>query len=257
MAASGREDSLVWPTLATLVGFAVLMGLGTWQMQRKSWKDGLIARIAARVHAAPVSISAALAEWRRTRDVEYLRVRVHGRFRHDEERRLYAIARRSPGWHVLTPLETGDGVLFVNRGFVPLALEDAARRLQGQPGGEVEIVGFVHVPAPAPGWFAPPNDRVRNRWYWLDLNGLAATLAEPERRTGVLPFVVAAEARPENPGGWPKGGTTRLDLPNDHLQYALTWYGLGLALTAVYGAFVLSRLRNRRSVIGNKSPIGG
>ena len=60
-----------------------------------------------------------------------------------------------------------------------------------------------------------------------------------------MPFTIDADARPEPPGGLPRGGVTRLDLPNRHLEYALTWYGLALTLIGVYAAFAASRLRIR------------
>jgi surfeit locus 1 family protein len=58
-----------------------------------------------------------------------------------------------------------------------------------------------------------------------------------------VPFIVDAELDPGLPGGFPKGGVTRLELPNRHLEYALTWYGLAAALVAVFAAFAVTRWR--------------
>ena len=66
-------------------------------------------------------------------------------------------------------------------------------------------------------------------------------LGSPEDRARVLPFFVDAEAEPAPPGGWPRGGVTRLELPNRHLEYALTWYGLAAALVGVFLAFAAAR----------------
>src|SRR5262245_35320216 len=99
-----RRAGLAWPTAFAIFGLAVLAGLGTWQLQRKQWKDALLAKIAERIHATPVRLvgdgSAAAA---RPNDLEYLHVAVAGRFHHDKERYLYAPAKSGPGWHVYTP----------------------------------------------------------------------------------------------------------------------------------------------------------
>lgn len=239
--------TLLWPTLTTLVGVAVLAALGTWQLQRKAWKEEIVSRIERRSQAAPVSLDAAIAEARRTGEVDYLRVRARGRFRHQEERYFYAPdPRRGPGFHVHTPFETTDGTLvFVNRGFVPEALKEPAKRPAGQIPGEVEVTGLVRPPG-TEGTFTPANKPERNLWFWRDLDALYASLGTDggARRA---PFLLDAEASPENPGRWPRGGVTVLKVPNRHLEYALTWYGLAGALVVIYVAFAVTRLRQAES----------
>ena len=247
MAHGFRAAALVWPTLMALVGVAALAALGTWQLQRKAWKEEIVARIEERTRAAPVSLDAAIAEARQTGNVEYLRVRARGRFRHDEERYFYAPdPRRGPGFHVYTPLDTSDWtVVFVNRGFVPEALKNPASRPAGQVAGEVEVTGLVRLPGPK-GTFTPANKPERNLWFWRDLDALYASLGE-NGSARTAPFVLEAEASPENLGGWPQGGVTVLRVPNRHLEYALTWYGLAGALVVVYLAFAVTRLRQAES----------
>ena len=118
-------------------------------------------------------------------------------------------------------------------------------RRQGQLPGEVEITGLIRVPQ-APGLFAPANDVARNLWYWPDVAAMHDARPSPARRVSALPFWIDADAQPEPPGGLPRGGVTRLDLPNRHLEYALTWYGLALTLIGVYVAFAAGRLRQAR-----------
>jgi surfeit locus 1 family protein len=233
---------LVWPTALSLVGLAVLIGLGTWQLQRKHWKDQLIAKIAARIAASPVPLSQAEQIRLAAGDIDYLHVTARGRLHHDKERYLYAPAKSGLGWHVYTPLEWAPSqVVWINRGFVPDERKDPASRREGQLSGEVEVTGLVRVPH-GTGAFTPANDVAHNLWYWPDA---AAMHASAFAGTGVraLAFTVDADARPEPPGGLPRGGVTRLDLPNRHLEYALTWYGLALTLIGVYAAFAASRLR--------------
>lgn len=238
-----RGRGLIWPAVATLVGVAMLIALGNWQMRRLAWKEGLIAAIAERVHAEPIALAEAE---RRGGDVEYLRVKAAGTLLNDHELDFYAFDEQDGvGWHILTPLHLADGsVAFVNRGFVPDELKDAARRRDGQPGSEIEIVGLARKPE-TPGAFTPANDAQKNVWYWRDLSAMAAAALAPDKPR-VVPFVVDAELEPRPPGGWPRGGVTRLELPNRHLEYALTWYGLAAALVGVFAAFAATRWHQPR-----------
>jgi surfeit locus 1 family protein len=246
-----RKAHLLWPTLAALGGLAVLIGLGTWQMERKRWKEGLIARIAARVHADPVSLDSARGPTGGKDDLEYAHVSVWGRFHHDKERYVYAPTPEGLGWHVYTPLETSGGVLWVNRGYVPDMRKSPGTRSKGQTDAAVEVRGVVRLPSPTPGLFAARNDPAHNVWYWPDLAAMTASAfpggsgraPEGPQAGKTLPLVIEADARPAPPGGLPQGGVTRLNLPNRHLEYALTWYGLAATLVGVYLAFLINRLR--------------
>ena len=102
--------------------------------------------------------------------------------------------------------------------------------------------GLVRVPPDRPR-LAPANSPQTNVWYWPELQAMTAS-AFAAQTIDALPFVVEADARPEPPGGLPRGGVTRIALPNRHLQYALTWYGVALALASVYFAFLIKRLRD-------------
>jgi surfeit locus 1 family protein len=235
---------LLWPTLAALAGLAVLIGLGTWQIERKRWKEGLIATIAARVHADPVPLASITVRANGKDDLEYTHVSLRGRFQHDKERYLYTPTPAGQGWHVYTPLETTEGALvWINRGLVPDARKAPATRVEGQVEGEVEVRGLVRLPAGS-GLFSAQNDPGNNIWYWPDVAGMtAAAFPGGVQAAKVLPLVVDADAEPRPPGGLPRGGVTRLNLPNRHLEYALTWYGLAAALAGVYLAFAVNRLR--------------
>ena len=260
-----RAAGLLWPTGLALVALAILVSLGTWQLQRKGWKDGLIRQIQQRAKADPVPLHPHLQLGPGgISSLEYLRVRTSGRYLHEHERHLYMPGRQGPGWHIYTPLETEQGlVIMVNRGWVPDRMKDAATRQQGQVGGRQEITGLLRAPE-QPGLFTPDNDPAKNIWFWRDLAGMLGckgddgSLADcrigPNRAVPVpLPLpeplparfqvFLDADASPTNPGGWPQGGATNLSIPNRHLEYALTWYGLALTLIGVYAAFAASRLR--------------
>ena len=232
---------LIGFTLITIAALALLAGLGVWQLQRLEWKQGLIAEIETRTKSPPVTLAEAIAFARDGKDPSYLRVRVEGTFQNDKERHLYAIAEGEPGWHVITPLTAADGsIVLVDRGFVPDALKDQATRAKGEIEGLTGVTGLVRL-SEIKGTFTPDTDLDRNRWFFRDLDGMARSMFG-DRLPNLAPFFLEVEASVP-PESWPRGGQTRLDLPNNHLQYALTWFLLALALVAVYAVYVRSALR--------------
>lgn len=223
-------------TSALVVGtFALLLVLGTWQVQRLHWKEQLLADMAERQTAAPVGaneISALLASGQ---NIEYRRMQVNGRFDHAHERHFFATHQGRTGFYVYTPLTLSSGqVLFINRGFVPYDLKDPALRPEGQVEGEVTVSGYARARLDGkPSVVVPDNDPAKNVFYWKDLDAMSSTAGLDA--SDVLPFFMDADASQTNPGGWPQGGVTQFTLTNNHLQYAVTWYGLAGALVVVVG----------------------
>ncbi len=240
-----KGRSLALPGLAALVALAILLGLGTWQLQRKAWKEDLIAQIETRAYGEPGTIvpESEWPTWRADQD-EFRKVRVTGTFLHRFEAPVYGLARGErqgapvQGYYLITPLKlTSGAIVMVNRGFVPTDLRDPASRPGSQPAGEVTVTGLVRAPE-ARNTFTPNDDPARNRWFARDPQAMAA--AHGLER--VAPFLIDADGSP-NPGGWPRGGQTPLTLPNNHLQYAVTWFGIALTLIGVFAAFVWRRLQ--------------
>jgi surfeit locus 1 family protein len=194
------------------IAFLILVSLGTWQVERLQWKEALIADMEAMRHAPPISLDALSQMPKPDLEAEYRPLTVSGRFDHAGEQYFYATHDGQVGYHVYTPLIMADGrVLFVNRGFVPEDLKDPAKRAEGQIAGEVHVTGLY-------------------RRELTDLRAMAVAANIPEGR--LEHFFLDADATP-NPGGWPKGGVTQVDLPNNHLSYAVTWYGLAATLLVV------------------------
>lgn len=216
-------------TIATAILFVLLCGLGVWQVQRLHWKLDLIATMTSRMHAAPVAADA-LAPLPGN---EYRRVTLGGRFDHAREAYVFTTAGGGEGvYHVLTPFRTDAGHLFlVDRGMVDKAHLDPATRRGGSPEGETRLTGIWRTPD-KPGFFTPAPDRPHRIWYARDLAAIAAA----DRITLSAPVVIEADATPDA-GGWPKGGQTVVDLPNNHLSYAITWFGLAAALLGVWLAY--------------------
>jgi surfeit locus 1 family protein len=219
------------PTLFTIPVLLMCVALGVWQLQRLEWKRGLIAERDTAAAASPVPVPRSLAE---ARALEFHPVTDDGVFLHDKEIYLNAIGPRGDaGFHVLTPLRQADSrIVFVNRGFVPVERRDPATRAAGQSTGPVHINGLLRLaPGKRPGWFLPDNRPELNYWFWIDLSAMAA--ADRLSPAEVAPFYIDADPTP-NRGGWPQGGATPLDLPNIHLQYAITWFSLAAALVVIY-----------------------
>jgi surfeit locus 1 family protein len=208
---------------------AALIGLGTWQVQRLGWKRDLIAHVDQRVHAAPVP-APARADWDKVNagDDEYRRVTVAGTLANDQETLVYASTALGPGYWVMTPLTLADGTdILINRGFVPIERRDPTTRREGQPAGPVEITGLVRMTEPK-GSLLQSNDVAADRWYSRDV----AAIAQKRGVDAVAPYFIDADAT-ANPGGLPIGGLTVIHFPNNHLVYAITWYGLAAMALAL------------------------
>jgi len=220
-------------TAVCAVAFAILISLGVWQIQRLHWKLGLIAEVNHSLAAPPLSLDTALAMGTRA---QYHRVLLDGWFHNDKESYVYASGPGSaPVYHVLTPFETRERrVLMVDRGIVPPELLDPAKRARVD---ERVMLGVWRVPDP-PGMFTPSPDTAHRIWYSRDVRAIAAA----DHVKLAAPVIVEADAAP-NPGGWPRGGQTQVTFRNEHLQYAITWFGLAAALLGVYLAFHISRGR--------------
>ncbi len=223
-----------------LVALAILLSLGTWQMERLAWKEGLLASIAERRASPPADLPAIEALAKAGEDVDYRTVRITGTYINNKERHFFATHEGRTGYYVYTPLRLADGrVALVNRGFVSFEAKEPEMRKQGQLTGEQIVTGLSRAKlTEKPSWAVPDNDVAKNIFYWKDLDVMASSTGlDPAK---VVPFFVDADATP-NPGGMPIGGVTQFDLPNSHLQYALTWYGLAAALVVISGIFIFRR----------------
>jgi surfeit locus 1 family protein len=227
-----------WPTVTALPAFLVLLSLGFWQLERLHWKNGLIA---ARMAALTAPAAALPTDPAVASGMEFRRIRAEGEFLHDHEFFLGASnAGGTTGYQVVTPLRVAGGaLLLVNRGWIDADLKDPMKRAAGEIAGPVTIEGLLRLPPKQrPNWFVPDNRCDINYWFWIDV----AAMAQCGGLDGVLPFTVDAGPAP-SPGGWPKGGITRTELPNDHLQYAITWFALAAGLAIVYVVFHRQRMR--------------
>jgi surfeit locus 1 family protein len=241
----GAVRGLIAPAIAAVVVCAILTGLGIWQVRRLAWKEGLIAAVTERMTAPPIAAPAPDA-WPKLdfAALEYQPVTVTGRF--DNAHEAYVIySLTSPkgplggvGYEVMTPLTTDAGwTVYVNRGFVPAAKRDPATRPEGQIEGDTPVTGLLRRPADR-AWFMPGDNPVKNEWFSRD----PALFAASANLGKVAPYII--DAAP-NPAGIPQGGETIVDFPNNHLGYAITWFGLALTAAGVFAAYAIGKLRAR------------
>ena len=236
-----RPPPRIWPVLiATLTGTAILLSLGVWQVKRLHWKEALIAELASKSAAAPVSLTRAIEIAGQGLDAEFLRVAFKGRYLHGSGKRMIATYDGGQGWTIITPALSEDGfAVIVDRGRLPdNRLKDFAR-----PEGEVMVEGVIRTYSRGKGAYDPANDPSANLWYWWDV---PAMLAASSLHGDARPFPYVVQLVPgETRGEFPRPDAPKAKLANNHLGYAITWFGLAATLLAVAG-FYIRDLRKRR-----------
>jgi len=230
---------LLWPTVFSVPALALFVGLGIWQVHRLHWKEGLLAHIDSQMHAPATDLPAEIsdpASW------EYRRVRVAGHYQNDKELYLYAPGPNgNAGYLVITPLVRDQGLpVLVNRGWVPEDRRDPSTRTESTREGRVEIKGIGRITGGA-GPFTPANEPAKNRWFSRDFAAMGKAVGED-----VAPVMVDRDKAPL-PGGYPLGGQTRIDIPNNHLEYAITWFGLAYTLLIMFGIYARRALKAAKS----------
>lgn len=217
---------MIAPLLFGVVGVALLIALGVWQLQRLAWKTEVIDAIAARIDAPPGLLPA-----QPTPEADrYLRVRVSGDIRPGEVHVYTSAPPRGVGYRVIVPLALPDGrTVLLDRGFVPIGEKDSPRHL-----GLVTVEGSLDWPRETDRFTAAP-DLAKNVWFARDVPAMAAALkTEP---------VLVVTAASDDPGA-PQPLPVTINIPNDHLGYAITWFGLA-AVWAGMTLYLLWRIKRR------------
>lgn len=241
---------LLAPALATIVAFAILVGLGLWQVQRLHWKEALIAQVDSRLKETPVAAPGP-ERWATLdlAEADFTPVTVSGTFLSDKEALYYTTISEPKGplggvgWSVFVPLKTDAGwIVYVNRGFVPDDHRLPSTRMAGQPAGHVTVTGLLRRPERPLHLF---SDGMSSDGEWFAREPALFARAAGLPADAVAPYSIDADATP-NPGGMPQGGETLISFPNNHLQYAGTWFGLALALVGVFVAYARGVIRRKR-----------
>lgn len=196
------------------------MALGVWQLERREWKHALVHAVETRAYGAPIPAPGPNAWSDLSADKSaYRRVHVTGRFLPERDTFVRGVTGLGSGYWVLTPLQTSDFSVLVNRGFVPNDARDETRAAGTAP---VTVTGLLRMTEPD-GGFLRDNDPASGRWYSRDV----AAIGEAQRLGGLAPYFIDAD-RDAGVTGFPVGGLTVLRFSDNHLVYALTWFGLAL-----------------------------
>ena len=232
-----RFRPFLWLTIVSLPALLVLVGLGSWQLQRLQWKNDLIASFESRAAAPPIAVPAADASLGDVGldDVEFRRLALVGTFQHDKE--VFLTGRTyegNAGFHVVTPFLLADGrTILINRGWVAESYRDRSTREFSLVAGQVTVDAILRLPA-SKGYFVPENDPEAGFWFTLVPSEIADYVGIP---APVITSYYADALRMTEVVTLPIGAKTELNLRNAHLSYAMTWYGIALALIGVYIAF--------------------
>jgi cytochrome oxidase assembly protein ShyY1 len=232
MTQGGSWRGMVVPALMTLIIVAGLLALGCWQLQRRDEKHALMTALSERLAAAPSALPQR-SQWSgltREHD-EFRRVTFAAAFKPVPDAKVYSSgsALRADlagvGVFVFQPVVTPDDqMIVVDRGFVPDGAVAA-----GAPATQIQLTGYLRFPEPS-GWVTPAADLAKRLWFVRDHLAMARAL---HWGSDAAPFYLALEA-PAPPSGVPKPGPLEVRLKDDHLQYAITWFGLALAVAIAF-----------------------
>lgn len=220
--------------LAAGIGLAILLSLGVWQVKRLAQKNAMIAAIDASIAAAPISLDKALNDFLKGEVIDFRKVKALGHFAPREPLRMIATLNGGPAWELVHGFDQPNGAaVLVNRGRIA-----DAKPLPPPPPGDVEIVGLIHWHDKGRGMFDGDNRPNENLWYWWDVEEMSRQFSA----THLDPNYVVLDLIPGSPG---TDGLfveqPRANLRNNHLGYAITWFGLAAALVVVTGVFLRGR----------------
>lgn len=219
---------MIWPLVFGLVGAAILIGLGVWQVQRLAWKQAILTKIDETIQAPPLDLDAAMIP----KVIEFAPVRLDGRFTGEELHVLSSIPQIGAIYRVVAAFEMANGRrILVDRGYVPNANKDAPR-----PGGKATVTGNLRFPQETDG-FTPEPDLVNNIWFARD----AETMSKALNTDKV--FVILRDATGDKEGITPLP-LNSAGIANDHFSYAMTWFSLA-AIWLGMTAYLLLRIRAR------------
>ena len=249
------RKSLVVPVAMMIVALPTLIGLGVWQWQRLGEKRAQLDRIEARTVAAPqaISVLSLVSSKQPVDQLDYMPVRLSGRFLHESEAHVFtnladppAGSFGGPGYDVLTLFAgSGGGLVLVDRGFVPPERRNATTRPDGQIEGATEITGFIRRPERRTYLDAADNPAI-NYFSIRDPKAIIAAKLSASALAALGPVGDAFyidQTAPVPKGGLPQPNQLQVNIPNNHLQYALTWWGLALVFAVMFVLFLRGRSR--------------
>lgn len=249
----GGPKKLLIPTVAAALGLAILLNLGFWQLDRLEWKNKLIAQVEAGVTRQPVAAPGPDA-WNSLADGDdYRHVKLTGEYQDGNTFYYTALTdpvgpAEGPGVMVYAPFQTSEGwLVFINRGFLPQGLDGIAREAAlAVPDGTLEVTGLLRL-SEKPNWTTPVPNETDRMWFARDTQAMGEMLGL--NPADLAPYSVDLDAAFTPDTGLPQAGETIVRFKNDHLGYALTWFGLAATLLGVFLTYAATILwpRSRSS----------
>ncbi|MDB5542167.1 MAG: hypothetical protein JWQ89_3894 [Devosia sp.] len=249
--ASRRPNWSFWAFIALMLALmAMFVALGIWQVERLGEKERLIANVASRMTMPPENLPP-LAEWSAFDAAawDYRRVIVSGTFQPTETVLVFTslVDQRGkfsgPGYWVMTPLSlAAGGTVFINRGFVPQESAEAFATGGTVEPGLISLTGIARA-SEAVNSFTPAPDAAK-RVEWVRNTDRLAALAGPVPQP-VAPIYIDLPAAGAD--ALPQGGETVVSFPNNHLGYAITWFGFATLVPFLLWFWVLRQRRGPTS----------
>ncbi|MET1413986.1 SURF1 family protein [Roseibium sp. HPY-6] len=248
----GGLKKLLFPAVAAALALGILLNLGFWQLNRLEWKQNLIAKVEAGVTKSPVDAPAPRSQ-SLGEDFDYLRVKVTGEFLKGNTFYYTSLSdpvgqAEGPGLMAYAPFKTQEGwTVLINRGFLPQGLDGEARDAAlNAPDGQMVLTGLLRL-SEKPNWTTPTPDASDRIWFARDTGAMAQLLGLENERLAPYSIDLDASFTPE--GGFPQAGETIVRFKNDHLGYALTWFGLAATLIGVFLTYAASVLWPRNKAV--------
>ena len=208
--------ALIFSSLAMII----LLSLGTWQLERLRWKSHIISTMNKHISLSPKEINASVIN--DIKNYNYRRIKLEGTYIYNKNITIYSkVLNGKVGRHLIIPFKTKFGYILINKGFIPkdynidLAFAEKAKN--------ISINGIVKFQQNI-NYFTPKNNLITNEWYYINLDEISKFLNIP-----LMDFYLIEEDNPKE--RYPVGSQYNLKVPNDHLQYAITWFSLAIALS--------------------------
>ena len=233
--------SLIGPAIVAAIAFSILIGLGVWQLQRKAWKEALIETMSQRAVARPIDLPAP-ATWNALMPAadEFRRVRLRAQFVESAKPAFVYTGGsalrddiKTPGYFVFAPARLPDGrIVVINRGY---SAQPEAKPVRGN----VDVVGYLRFPESG-SFFVSDHDASGTTWFVRDQRAMAKDAAAGARSRRSISIRKARSRRRRS-----EARPAQAQLRNDHLGYALTWFGLAAGLAAVFAVWAASQRRKK------------
>ena len=213
-------NKLIKALIFSLLAMIILLSLGTWQLERLRWKSHIISNINKQISLSPREINASVIN--DIKNYNYRRIKLEGTYIYNKNITIYSkVLNGKVGRHLIIPFKTKFGYILINKGFIPkdynidLAFAEKAKN--------ISINGIVKFQQKI-NYFTPKNNLITNEWYYINLDEIGKFLNIP-----LMDFYLIEEDNPKE--RYPVGSQYNLKVPNDHLQYAITWFSLAIALS--------------------------